>query len=238
MRFSTVLDKCTAPPYTSPSEEDTLKNLTKISVLALAGLASFPAANAAAIQATMWSVPAATANNVPTLGNTPGAGATELGTFTASELMFSGDSNYSLGGFLNSFGAASNIVFMNGATANSSLTDVLFEFTGTATFTNGQVFTVLHDDGINLYVNGDLVLGQPNATSPTSTPFTYNGATGVFGFDFIYANGPPTQADFQTSLVTSTTVVSGTPEPSAILLWGVGLAVLAFVAVRRRQHQA
>jgi hypothetical protein len=214
-----------------------MRKLPKISVLALAGLLSLPAAYASSIQGVMWSVPASTADNVPTLGHVPGAGATELGTFTASEINFSGDSDYSLGGFLNSFGAASNIVFMNGATANSSLTDVLFEFTGSASFTNGQTFNVLHDDGVNLYVNGNLALGQPSATSPITTPFTYMGASGVFDFDFIYANGPPTHADFQTTLVTSGTITSTTPEPSSLLLWGVGLLALAVVTIRRRQLQ-
>ncbi|HEX3877283.1 MAG TPA: PEP-CTERM sorting domain-containing protein [Bryobacteraceae bacterium] len=214
-----------------------MRNL-KISILALTGLLSLPAAYASSIQGVMWSVPASTADNVPTLGHVPGTGATELGTFTASEIKFSGDSNYSLGGFLNSFGAASNIVFMNGATANSSLTDVLFEFTGSASFTNGQTFNVLHDDGVNLYVSSNLVLGQPNTTSPITTPFTYTGSSGVFDFDFIYANGPPTQADFQTTLVTSGTITSSNaPEPSSLLLWGVGLLALAVVTIRRRQLQ-
>src|SRR5215475_8114985 len=84
------------------------------------------AADAATISGTMWSVPASTASNVPTLGNTPGPGATQLGTFDASEIHFSGDAagNFNLGGFLNSFGAASNIVYINGASASTSLTDV------------------------------------------------------------------------------------------------------------------
>lgn len=211
----------------------------RLSKFVLASVLFLPAAVFGdGISATMWSVPAATADNVPTLGNTPGAGATEWGTFTASEIKFSGDSNYSLGGFLNSFGAASNIVYMNGASAGSSLTDVLFEFTGTATFTNGQTFNVLHDDGVNLYVNGLSVLSQPTTTAPITTPFTYNGPSGTFSFDFIYANGPPTQADFQTTLVTSGTISgSSTPEPSAVFLAIAGLVILVPVVVRRRVNQ-
>ena len=206
--------------------------------LTLALLGAAATVNAAAVNGILWSVPAATADNVPTLGNTPGPGATEWGTFNASALDFSGDAygNYNLGGFLNSFGAASNIVYMNGASATSSLTNVLFEFTGTALFTNGAKFTVLHDDGVNLYVNGTLVLGVPIPTSPTTTPYSYNGPTGNYNFDFIYANGPAYEADFQTTLVTASTITSATPEPSTLALLTVTLAlVLCPFAFLRKQ---
>ena len=180
----------------------------KFFVLGLITLAWAQAKADSTINGIMWSVPTTTADNVPTLGNTPGSGATEWGTFTASQIMFSGDAPgaFNLGGFLNSFGAASNIAYMNGATASTDLSNVLFEFTGTALFTAGQTFTVEHDDGTNMYVGGSLVLGDPGLTAPVVTPFTYSGPTGNQSFDFIYANGPPTQADFQTTLVTPGTL--------------------------------
>jgi hypothetical protein len=196
----------------------------------------FIAATASAdpvISATMWSVPASTADNVPTLGNVPGPGATEWGTFTANQIMFSGDAPgaFNLGGFLNSFGAASNIVYMNGAGPSTNLADVLFEFTGTAFFTHGQSFSVVHDDGTNMYVDGSLVLGVPGLTAPVTSFFTYNGPTGNESFDFIYANGPPVQADFKTTLVTPQTL-SSTPEPSTFVLLLTGSTALW--SVRRR----
>src|ERR1700761_4717432 len=123
-------------------------------------------AHADGIQGIAWSVPASTADNVPTLGNTPGPNATEWATFTASAINFSADISYTLGGFLNYAGAASNITYMGGASSGSNLTDVLFEFTGSASFTNGQIFNVYHDDGVNLYINGVNYLSQPNTTSP------------------------------------------------------------------------
>jgi hypothetical protein len=194
-------------------------------------------ANADLINGIFWSVPAATADNVPTLGDTPGPYATEWGTFTASAIDFSGDAPgaFNLGGFLNSFGAASNIVYMNGATASTDLSNVLFEFTGTAYFTNGQGFSVVHDDGLNLYVNGSLVLGAPDETAPITSNFTYNGPTGNENFDFIYANGPPTQADFQTTLVSPVTLVgTPVPEPSTIVLLLTGSSALW--SLRRRSR--
>jgi hypothetical protein len=190
-------------------------------------------AHADGITGTAWSVPSATADNVPTTGNVPGPSAIEWATFMASSIDFSADDSYSLGGFLNYAGAASNITYMNGATASSDLTDVLFEFTGTATFTTGQTFNVYHDDGVQLYVNGVNYLSQPSVTSPITTPYTYTGPSGTFDFDFIYANGPPTQAEFQTNLVTTGTIVgSATPEPSALLLFGTG--ILGILGLRRK----
>lgn len=218
------------PFETSRGTMQKLKSLFLVLML----VAFAASAKAQPVSGTAWSVPASTADNVPTLGNTPGPNATEWATFGASSIKFSGDSNYSLGGFLNSFGAASGINYLNGASASSSLTDVLFEFTGTALFTNGQTFNVEHDDGVNLYVDGINVLSAPSTTAPITTPFIYNGPTGEESFDFIYANGPPTQADFQTNLVTTGSLTpSAVPEPSSFLFLLTGSSA-ALWSLRRR----
>jgi hypothetical protein len=177
------------------------------------------------INGTVWSVPASTAENAPTLGNAPGPGATEWSTFTANGINFSGDAAgaYNLGGFLNSGGVASNITYMNGASASTNLDNTLWEFTGSGSFTNGEMFNVVHDDGVNMYVNGAAVLLDGTPTPPVTSTFTYTGPTGTYNFDFIYVECCGGTADFKTTLVPSAPATVNTPEPATGLLLGVGL---------------
>ena len=209
--------------------------LTKYYFAAAFGIllvASIAPARADYINGIAWSVPSTTAGDTPTLGNTPGPGATEEATFTANGIDFSGDlpGGYNLGGFLAYGGDANNITYMNGATASTGLDDTLWEFTGMAYFTNGATFDVTHDDGVNLYVNSTLVLGAPDPTSPIQQQYTYTGPTGNESFDFIYTECCGGTADFQTTLVP---VVSATPEPGTFASFGFG-AALVFVYYRKR----
>ncbi len=144
---------------------------TKHLVVVAAALSFAVIARADFINGTAWSVPAATADNTPVLGSTPGSGATELATFTANGINFSGDAPgaYNIGGFLNSGGTASNITFMKGATATTNLDNTEWVFTGSAFFTHDQTFTVEHDDGVNMYVNGSAVLLDGGPTAPVTT---------------------------------------------------------------------
>jgi hypothetical protein len=197
----------------------------KLSLGLVASIALTQVAAADYINGRAWSVPASTAVNAPTLGGTPGPGATEWATFTANGIDFSGDAAgaYNLGGFLNSGGVASNITYMNGASASTDLDNTLWEFTGSAFFTNGETFNVVHDDGINLYVNGAAVLLAGGPTGPVPSTFTYTGPTGLHSFDFIYVECCGGTADFATTLVPSGPATGSTPEPGAGLLLGVFL---------------
>lgn len=187
------------------------------------------------INGTVWSVPASTAGSAPTTGNTPGSGATELATFNANGIDFSGDAPgaYNLGGFLNSGGTASNISYVNGASATTDLNNTEWEFTGSTFFSTGQTFNVVHDDGVNMYVNGVAVLLASGPTAPVTSTFTYSGPSGTFDFDFIYVECCGGTADFQTTLVPNSPSSPGVPEPTSASLLAGGLCGAAILRLRR-----
>ncbi len=209
-------------------------------LIAIAASLSFAVlARADFINGTVWSVSTTIAGSAPTLGNTPGAGAIEWAAFTANGIDFSGDAAgaYNLGGFLNSGGTASNITYMNGASGSTNLNNTEWEFTGSALFTQGEAFNVVHDDGVNMYVNGSPVLLAPGPTAPVTSSFTYTGVTGTFNFDFIYVECCGGTADFKTTLVPSAPS-SSTPEPSSGMLVIGGFFAGAFLLTRRRFARA
>jgi hypothetical protein len=177
--------------------------------------------------------------NVPVLGSQPSAGSANV-TFTATSIDFCvqdshctppGSGSYTLAGFLGSQGNASGTsgIVYTGTTGAASLDNTLWEFSGTALFTTGEVFDVGHDDGTQMYINGVNVLSQPGPTSFVLTPFTYTGPTGNFTFNFLYGetNGAP--AVYETNLQSG----GNTPEPSTFALLGTGLLAAAG-AIRRR----
>jgi hypothetical protein len=180
----------------------------------------------------------AVAGNAPTLSTLSAGEATgtECATFSATAIDFSAETSlgYNLGGFITGEGVASGVTYLPGFSAASALNNSLFVFTGTANFTNGQSFTVTHDDGTEMYVNGTDVLDDPGPTGPVSTPFTYSGPTGNFGFEFIYTECCGGDADYITTLVPVTTG-GPVPEPDTLAMVGSGLLGLCEV-VRRRMR--
>lgn len=155
---------------------------------------------------------------------------TLLGTFTTtgiSTLFSAGGPNYTVGGFLTSGGAT--VTGLSASVASMSLDNKELKFVGTTFLSSGVTYSVTHDDGAFLYLNGVQVLGpgSGNPTNPSTSTFSV-ATTGAYSFDLLYAevNNFPATLNF-------TGPLTATPEPSSFVLLGSGLLAAAG-AVRRR----
>ena len=223
-------------------------------VLALAA-----SANAAiTITGSAWVVPEASAQDaeISTLSG--------LGTANASfqlnalNLNSNGSTDYTLGSFIASGGAGTIVTaatysgnassstpldFDNpngsGGTAYSDCAKnqqcgTIFEFTGSAYFTNGETYSVQADDGVTLYVggtaSGDIVLQHTGSESLNTVSGVYNGSTGTESFTFVYAECCGAPAIFSTNLASGGNV----PEPMSFVLLGTLLAGVGLTTRRKR----
>ena len=170
------------------------------------------------------------------LAHLPGGAATV--TFTApSPLNFDSRTavnGYTIGGWLATGGGS-----ITGGTAGHGLLDAgltmddtFVLITGQVTVTSGQSFTVEHDDGMTLVINGQTVISAPNATAPTPTTGTYSGAAGTWNFELYYdeVQGAPAVLQVDLPLQTQAVPDGGT----TVALLGMGLAGLAGLARRVR----
>lgn len=206
--------------------------MRSLSCLGLAGLLALTvtAAHASTITGSVYTTAAYPAPLSPS--QTPPG--TNLGSFTVNQIDFLGgpldnSPSYTVGGFLNSNGSMATLT---PGLAGMNLNDKEIQFLGSVYLTAGTKYTITHDDGIFLYLDGSSTptISAGNPTSAENSTFTV-GSTALYSFDLLYAevNGAPGVLDFPAT--------TSTPEPSSFILLGSGL-ISAAGLVRRRLSAA
>lgn len=191
------------------------------------------AAQANLISGDLWHVPEAVVSGTGAIvGNVPIS--TPDVTFSVNSPFDFSATGATVGNWLAS-SFAFNIVENTAGTLTSLMDDgvngTLVNFTGFVSVTNGETFTVTHDDGLSLIIGGIDLGFNPGPTAPVTSIATYTGPSGDFPFQLVYAECCGGPAVLQVDLPFSTTPV---PEPATISLLCAGLAGLGFA---RRLHR-
>ena len=193
----------------------------------------FRSAHANTVTGSLYRVPEATSQDaIP--GNVP-AGTADV-TFSVNSPFNLSATDATISAWLASSGAF-NIVENTPGTLSSLMdngtTGTLVNFLGNVSVTNGQQFSVTHDDGLTLMIGGVDLGFNPGLTPPITTIATYTGPTGNFAFQLVYGECCEGAAVLQVDLPFSAVPgsIAGAGLPGLILACGALLGL----ARRRRQ---
>jgi hypothetical protein len=95
---------------------------------------------------------------------------------------------------------------------------------------DGEQFSVTHDDGASLYINGETVLSDVVPSWPVTTTGTYSGPGGTYDLSLVNSEveGPPAVLQFELPAG-----LAPVPEPTTIFAGALMLLPFGSSAVRQ-----
>lgn len=176
----------------------------------------------AALSGEFWSGATTCASNA-TLACVGGLGA-PTGMFTTSGMLnfnSNGATDYTVGSWLGTGG-----VSYSGPDAGGTLDNTAWEFSGKAFVTKGETFTITHDDGVSLYIDGMALSGFTSGPTGSATETgTWTGKSGVYSLQLVYGECCGAPGVLSTS-------IAGVPEASTWAMMVAGFAGLGFAGYR------
>jgi len=207
-----------------------LRNIIATSIFSLLCIGS---AQANFITGDLWRVSEATAQNA-TIANIP-ATSPDVVFEVNSPINFSA-TGATIGTWLAS-GSAFNIVENTAGTLAALMDNLtlgtLVYFNGFVTVTNGETFTVTHDDGLTLTIGGIDLGFNSGPTAPVTSTATYTGPSGNFPFQLVYTECCGGPAVLQVDLPFRDNTI---PEPASAALFSLGLLGVGLTRRRRKAH--